>query len=85
MTMKIAQKLMLAAVTAVSLGAGAAQAQNLTPNYWPNQDTRTNVNRDAGQVQSGSSDLNTAGNGFHLGWLHATPDRGVATVGGDGG
>jgi hypothetical protein len=32
-------------------------------------------------VHSGSSDVS----GFHFGAFHATPDRGIATVGGDGG
>jgi hypothetical protein len=70
MTMNTMKTLMLAAVTALSLGAGSAMAQESggpsmpTIDYWAakqiaaEQATRANQVQ-SGQVQSGSSDVST--------------------------
>jgi hypothetical protein len=64
--MNITKALMIAAVTALTLGTGAAMAQSEVPSapeavYFSGQRhaaPRT-INHGSGQVQSGSSDVNT--------------------------
>jgi hypothetical protein len=81
-------KTLIAAFTALtlSLGATSAMADGATPanDYWgqKNLEMLSHPARQIG-VQAGSSDVNS-GAGFRFGPIHATPDRGVATVGGDG-
>ena len=87
-TMKTMKTLMLATVAALTLGAGAAMAQDGPSGYFSDyQGSRVPAARQAQprQVQAGASDLNAGGSAFQIGPFHATPDRGVATVGGDGG
>jgi hypothetical protein len=92
MTMKTTKTLMLAGLAALSLGVGTAMAQDGPSSYFPDyQAAKILAARQVrlGQVQSGTSDVNsmragTPNGDFQLGWFHATPDRGVATVGNDG-
>jgi hypothetical protein len=85
--MNTTKTLMLAAAAALTLGAGSAFAQYGPGGYSTDyQAARTAQSQLAqpGQVQSGSSDVNSAAGSSQLGFIHATPDRGNATVGGDG-
>jgi hypothetical protein len=61
--MKTARTLTLACITALSIGASAAMAQEggstypVTPDYWAPNST------EAGRVQAGSSDVETTNSG----------------------
>jgi hypothetical protein len=84
--MNTTKTLMLAALAALSLGVGTAMADgsDVMNDY---QAAKILAARQAqlGQIQSGASDMTSMRNSnFQLGWFHATPDRGVATVGSDG-
>jgi len=91
MTMRTTITLLLAArvVAGLTLGSAAAIAQDGPSG--PAQDyqaakifaARQVPQVQAPQVQAGASDVNAAWSGFQVGPFHATPDRGVATVGGD--
>jgi hypothetical protein len=84
--MNTTKTLMLAAVAALSLGAGSAMADgsDVLNDY---QAAKNLASRQAqsGYVQAGGSDELPAQRGyFQLGPFHATPDNGQVTVGGEG-
>jgi hypothetical protein len=74
MTMTTAKTLMLAGLAAMSFGAGAVQAQSVTPNpgraTWYATQNRAAANNTrgsvSGSVQSGSSDLERSHPVFHF-------------------
>jgi hypothetical protein len=75
MTMYTTKTLMLAAAAALSLGMGTAMADGSdVMNDYQAANILAARQAQLGQVQSGSSDINST-RGFHLGPFHATPDR----------
>jgi hypothetical protein len=85
MTMKTTTTLMLAALATLSLGVGNAMADGSDViNDYQAAKILAARQTHAGEVQFGTSDVSPMRNDFQLGPFHATPDRGVATVGSDG-
>jgi hypothetical protein len=88
-TMHTTKTLILTArvVSALALGSGSAIAQDGPGSYFPDYQAAKILAADkghAGELQMGSPDVDATHNGFQLGPFHATPDHGIATVGGDG-
>jgi hypothetical protein len=85
MTMYTTKTLMLAAAAALSLGMGTAMADGSdVPNDYQAAKILAARQAQLGQVQSGSSDVNST-RGWQLGAVHATPDRLYPVAGEQGG